>query len=99
MHKISKIKYQKVLELKKETESMNLKQSYITNAKFLTDAVGNKEGNKVGNAFGTTSVDQIKLWNKSDGHEPKPDEKRENDQVYDQQSDQLWSFYTYTIRG
>ena len=80
MHKISTIKYQKVLELKK-TESMNLKQKNITNAKFLTDAVGNKEGNKVGNTFGTTNVEQIKLRNKSDGHEPKPDEQRENDQV------------------
>ena len=49
--------------------------------KYLTNAVGNKEGNKVGNAFGTTSVEQIKLRNKFDGHEPKPDEKRENDQV------------------
>ena len=33
MHKISTIKYQKVLELKKETESMNLIQKKITNAK------------------------------------------------------------------
>ena len=81
MYKISTIKYQKVIVLIKETESMNLKQKNITKAKFLTDAVGNKEGNKLGNAFGTTSVEQIKLRNKSDGHEPKPDEKRENDQV------------------
>jgi len=35
MHKISTIKYQKVLELKKETESMNLKQKNITNAKIF----------------------------------------------------------------